>query len=469
MLLRAMRARTLTLQTLSIPARPTPIAAFSSSARRFQAEQKNDNQSSQGGQGKTDGQGKEGQQQQRKGPTPEEGHGPAKSPFAVFAQVLKEEISKNKAWQENVKTLQGDVDKLADTQAMKRARDMYEKARITSMIQNNPRIQAALTDLKSRGISASEAISKALEDSGVIYAIRASYGWASDTALRATQPVRDTAVYKAIAASVEDTFDDETGLASRYGGYMEKEARRRKREARAKKAGKTATQRVKANPEAGEALVVTDSKPTSSRFEFITSTPTYQRMLENYYESESPFVGALRSVTSTVGGWFDENETAKVIRLMKEIDPDFNLDRWTGELREYIVPEVVDAYLSADRESLRQWCGEATFNVLWATMGQYVKQGLVSDSRILDIKHVDISTGKLLENNVPVFLVTFASQEQLVFRSAKTGEVVVGSERDVEQCRYAMVLTRLEAELDNELTGGWKVVEMARRGAKGYM
>ena len=130
MLLRAMRARTLTLQTLSVPARPTPFAAFSSSPRRFQAEQKNDNQGSQGGQGKTDGQGKEGGQQQRKGPTPEEGHGPAKSPFAVFAQVLKEEISKNKAWQENVKTLQGDVDKLADTQAMKRARDMYEKARV---------------------------------------------------------------------------------------------------------------------------------------------------------------------------------------------------------------------------------------------------------------------------------------------------------------------------------------------------
>lgn len=102
-----------------------------------------------------------------------------------------------------------------------------------------------------------------------------------------------------------------------------------------------------------------------------------------------------------------------------------------------------------------------TFNVLWATMGQYIKQGLVSDSRILDIKHVDISTGKMLENNVPVFLVTFASQEQLVFRSVKTGEVVVGSESDVEQCRYAMVLTRVEGELDNELTGGWKVVEVS--------
>lgn len=94
-------------------------------------------------------------------------------------------------------------------------------------------------------------------------------------------------------------------------------------------------------------------------------------------------------------------------------------------------------------------------------MGQYIKQGLISDSKILDIKHVDISTGKMLENNVPVFLVTFATQELLLFRNAKTGEVIVGNEDEVEQCRYAMVLTRVEGELDNELTGGWKVVEVS--------
>lgn len=102
-------------------------------------------------------------------------------------------------------------------------------------------------------------------------------------------------------------------------------------------------------------------------------------------------------------------------------------------------------------------------------MSQYTKQGLVSSSRILDIKHVDISTGKMLENNVPVFLVTFATQEILCFRKAKTGEAVIGDENQVEQCRYAMVITRVESELEDELTGGWKVVEMARRGSKGFM
>ena len=50
----------------------------------------------------------------------------------------------------------------------------------------------------------------------------------------------------------------------------------------------------------------------------------------------------------------------------------------------------------------------------------------------------------------------------LIFRNAKTGEIVVGTEDRVEQCHYAAVITRLEEELDNELTGGWKVIEVRR-------
>ena len=112
---------------------------------------------------------------------------------------------------------------------------------------------------------------------------------------------------------------------------------------------------------AGESLVLSDKQQSteSTRFAFIKNSPAYQRWLETYEESDSPFISALRTITTKVGGLFEENETAQVIRAMKEIDPDFKLERWTGELREYIVPEVVDAYLSADRESLRQWCGEA--------------------------------------------------------------------------------------------------------------
>ena len=68
---------------------------------------------------------------------------------------------------------------------------------------------------------------------------------------------------------------------------------------------------------------------------------------------------SMRSVTQTIGGWFDENESAQVQRLMKAMDPTFNMESFERELREYIVPEVVDAYLSADQEALKAWCGEA--------------------------------------------------------------------------------------------------------------
>ncbi len=33
-----------------------------------------------------------------------------------------------------------------------------------------------------------------------------------------------------------------------------------------------------------------------------------------------------------------------------------------------------------------------TYNVLWATMEQYLKQGLISDSKVLDIRQVDVSS-----------------------------------------------------------------------------
>ena len=69
-------------------------------------------------------------------------------------------------------------------------------------------------------------------------------------------------------------------------------------------------------------------------------------------------VSSLRSVTSTVTSWFDENETARVLRSMKLLDPSFSMESFERELREYIVQEVVDAYLSADNEALKSWCSE---------------------------------------------------------------------------------------------------------------
>ncbi|CAE6489277.1 unnamed protein product, partial [Rhizoctonia solani] len=355
-----------------------------------------------------------------------------------------------------------------------------ESGGLTSSIKENPKLRAAAEELRNSGIKISDAVGEAvrsLEASGFYQGSKITRATAavSSAVATSTEPIRNTEAYKAISEAVAEALDDSG--ASRYGGYEEKEVRRKLREKRLAKAGMQGgmarTHRIREDPEAGSAMVVHKDSGKYEKWEELKQTNpvlrTFAAWKAAYDESENPLVSGVRSVTTTIGSWFDETETAQVTRVMRLMDPAFNMESFIRELREYIIPEVVDAYLSADREGLQQWCGEGTFNMLWATMEQYTKQGLISESKVIDIANVDVAKGTLLENNVPVFVVSFSTQEVLVFRNAKTGEVAVGAPDRVEQCSYAAVITRVEDELDNELTGGWKVVEMARRSARSQL
>lgn len=111
--------------------RQSAIRPISSSTRLWNEQQKQqEGQEKQDGQSQQSEREKQKQRDRKKRAEEEELNAPPQNPFKVFAQVLREEISKNKAWQDNVKQLQGDVDKLADSQAMKRAREVYERARV---------------------------------------------------------------------------------------------------------------------------------------------------------------------------------------------------------------------------------------------------------------------------------------------------------------------------------------------------
>ena len=134
--------------------------------------------------------------------------------------------------------------------------------------------------------------------------------------------------------------------------------------------------------------------------------------------------------------------------------------------REYVVPELLDAYLAGDAEALREWCSEATFQVLTAGIHAQSEQGLVSDSRILDIRQVELVSAKVLENQVPVAVVSFTTQEVILFRDRKTGDIRFGSQDRIQRVVYAMVLTRVEDEMLNPVTGGWRVIDMAKHDAR---
>ena len=190
---------------------------------------------------------------------------------------------------------------------------------------------------------------------------------------------------------------------------------------------------------------------------------------EVYEESENPLISTARSITDRVAGLYAENETAMVIKKFREIDPNFQMEDFLRELREYILPEVLDAYVKGDIDTLKLWLSDAQFSVYAALSKQYTTAGLKSDGRILDVRGVDVSHARLLDpGDIPVFVVTCRAQEVHVYRNAKTGKLAAGMEDKVQLVTYAIGMTRLPDEVNNPETRGWRLIEL-HKAARDYI
>lgn len=192
-------------------------------------------------------------------------------------------------------------------------------------------------------------------------------------------------------------------------------------------------------------------------------------MKDVYNESENPLILTARSITDRVAGFFAENETAMVIKRFRSMDPNFQVEPFLRELREYILPEVLDAYVKGDVETLKLWLSEAQYSVYEALTKQYLQAGLKSDGRILDIRHVDILKARMLEpGEIPVFIITCRTQEVHVYRNAKSNELAAGMEDKVQLVTYAIGVTRTPEDVNNPETRGWRLIEM-QKSAREYI
>lgn len=84
----------------------------------------------------------------------------------------------------------------------------------------------------------------------------------------------------------------------------------------------------------------------------------------SYAESDNAVIYYTREITDRVSDTFSrlfsESESAVTIAHLKEtLDPNFDLEVFMRQVREFIVPELLDAYMQRDTETLRLWCSEA--------------------------------------------------------------------------------------------------------------
>ncbi|KAI2602385.1 Tim44-domain-containing protein [Hypoxylon sp. NC1633] len=380
-----------------------------------------------------------------------------KTPWQVFMETMQTEFKASKEWNESTKQLADSAHSFTESESVRRARQAYEST--TGAVSST-----AGKVLKTSATAVGKGAAWTWE-TPVMKGVRKGANLTGDIIDKATKPIRDTEAYK----DVKNVIDD--GSSSRYGGWVEKEERRKARELREKKAktihGKA--EDLAEDPNAGTNITLhKDAAWKEAWRDFRDQNKFVQglfSMKNVYQESENPLITTARSITDRVAGFFAENETAIVIRKFREMDPNFQVEPFLQELREYILPEVLDAYVKGDTETLKLWLSAAQYSVYEALTKQYLQAGLKSDGRILDIRHVDILKARMLEpGEIPVFIITCRTQEVHVFRNAKTNDLAAGMEDKVQLVTYAIGITRTPEDVNNPETRGWRLIEMQKSG-----
>ena len=156
-------------------------------------------------------------QKQGEAPLPPPPHGD-KSPWQVFMETLSTEFKASKEWNESTKALASSAHQFTENESVKRARAAYT---------------AASDAATSRTASAFKTTGKAIGQSAAwtwdtipVKGVRSGAKAVGRGLDKVTKPVRETEAFK----SVKNVIDD--GSSSRYGGWVEKEERRKARELR---------------------------------------------------------------------------------------------------------------------------------------------------------------------------------------------------------------------------------------------
>ena len=159
----------------------------------------------------------EKEQKGKEDPPPPPPHG-NKSPWQVFTETLQSEFQASKEWNESTKALSHSAHQFTENESVRKAREASSRA-------YGAATSVTGSALKGTGKVLGQSAAWTW-DSAVVKGVRSGVNATGRGIDAATRPVRETKMYQ----SVRDVIDD--GSSSRYGGWVEKEERRKKRELR---------------------------------------------------------------------------------------------------------------------------------------------------------------------------------------------------------------------------------------------
>jgi len=198
---------------------PARTRAFHASARSLQAEGKEGKEKEEGKEEEPKKEKEESKKSKKDEMPPPPPHGD-KTPWQVFIETMQNELKESKEWNESTKALASGAQQLAESESIRKAREAYEA---TSGVVSKTAATVVKTTAAVVGKSA-----KTVWETPVMKGVRKGANKTGEVLDKATKPIRETEAFK----NVKNVIDD--GSSSRYGGWTDKEERRRQKELREK-------------------------------------------------------------------------------------------------------------------------------------------------------------------------------------------------------------------------------------------
>jgi import inner membrane translocase subunit TIM44 len=162
-----------------------------------------------------EGEGKKEEDKKEAPPPPPHGD---KSPWQVFTETLQTEFKASKEWNESTKALAAGAQQFTENESVRRAREAYQST--TGAVSST-----AGNVLKTTAGAVGKGAAWTWE-TPVVKGVRSTVNATASVIEKGTRPIRETEAFK----NVKNVIDD--GSSSRYGGWVEKEERRKARELR---------------------------------------------------------------------------------------------------------------------------------------------------------------------------------------------------------------------------------------------
>ncbi|KAI8820352.1 hypothetical protein BJ741DRAFT_715758 [Chytriomyces cf. hyalinus JEL632] len=387
--------------------------------------------------------------------------------ISEFMKSINRQIEEHPTFQKDVKLLNEKSTEVAESDTMKRAKE--------AVTATGKGASAVKDTVAFAATKVGEGVGAVLESTPVRVTAKV-VGKVGETVAKAAEPILETKAAKTVASGINSIQNDlaSKSPSAQYIEYQSPEQRQKMLEQRRKTQPRIVP--VAANPEAGAAVVMAEETKWQKGWrDFYESNPLAQnltRIGKSIEESENPTVERARDVMYRVGKWFDETEEAKCIRAFRMVDPTFRRDEFLAEAAQFVIPEILEGNLKGNLVPIKKWCNEKVFAEISASVGQQRVANLVSDCKLLDLSQVDIQKMMFLneDKTLPVIILSFSTQEILLFRDKKSKEIKLGAEDMIDRARYVIAMTKDQClapdiPIDPE-TLGWRVISWSRAGGK---